>query len=78
MTDELNQDGRGQPATGRGDDRYELRRRKALQVLYELKFTFGMDELASEFLRCYIEKTCRSDAGLDGDLITERIVRRVA
>ncbi len=34
---------------------YEEKRQKALRLIYELRFTFGMDRLAREFLREYID-----------------------
>jgi hypothetical protein len=55
----------------------EERRQRALQVLFELKFTFGMEELAREFLHKFIAdaKFPPPRIGQD-DLITERVLHR--
>jgi len=56
----------------------EDRRQRALQVLFDLKFTFGMEELAREFLHKYIAdaKFPPPQVIRGGDMITERVLHR--
>lgn len=69
----------GEGPAGGGRSAYEERRQKALQVLYDLKFTFGMEELAREFLHAYVASTRPPPPriGRPSPLITERILHRV-
>jgi len=43
----------GTTQNGKTADLNAARRRKALRMIYELKFTFGMDDLARDFLQRY-------------------------
>ena len=65
-------------AAGCRGSAYEERRQRALQVLYELKFTFGMEELAREFLHAYVSSTQPPPPrlGRTSPLITERVLHR--
>jgi len=63
---------------GRLDDQLpeeEIRRLKALRLLHELRVTFGMDELAREFLHSYVSRF-QTPPQQDYDLITERVIYR--
>jgi hypothetical protein len=61
------------------DPFYEKKRQKALRMIYDLKYTFKMEDLARAFLHEYIESnaqrrgTSRSDLNVE-DLITSRLI----
>lgn len=63
------------------DPAYEERRLKALRLIYELKFTFEMEDLARAFMHQYVANTPAAPQGAvthSGDsLIIERVIHRV-
>ncbi len=65
-----------QPQDIQNDRSYEERRVKALRLIYDLKFTFQMENLARAFLHQYVSSDPQPASGHTESLITERILRR--
>ncbi len=59
------------------DMQHEEKRVKALRLIYDLKFTFGMDDLARDFLRHYIsENADRPLFAESSRVITQRVMHQ--
>ena len=62
------------------DPVYEERRLKALRLIYDLKFTFDMEDLARTFMNQYVATNPepQSKRGRSGErLIIDRVIHRV-
>ena len=62
------------------DPAYEQRRLKALRLIYELKFTFEMEDLARAFMHQYVANTPAPQGAISNssdNLIIERVIHRV-
>ncbi|HEC11658.1 MAG TPA: hypothetical protein ENI80_00130 [Acidiferrobacteraceae bacterium] len=53
----------------------EIRRQKALRLLHDLRVTFGMDDLARQFLRDYVSKFQTTVNPAD-DMLIDRVMYR--
>jgi hypothetical protein len=54
----------------------EEKRLKALRMIYELKFTFGMEELARAFLNEYVSQQPVPEGAAAGESMTDRVLHR--